>query len=167
MFSSVAERYFSVVVGSGRTFEKLSREDNSIVEIIVVHRSAVYVNLPFEFRPQGLPVALKDETQIVVFAPIGSHFVIDLHKPRVEIAVIAPIPDGLWMQPPARNLIDDFNGFLRGKRYVIHDRDPLCTEPSASCSIAGITPMRLPPRSPNLNAYADRFVCSIKSECLI
>ena len=86
MFSAVAERYFSVVVGSGRTLEKLLREDNSIVEIIVVHRFAVYVNLPFEFRPQGLPVALKDVTQIVAFTPRGSHFVIDLHKPRVEIA---------------------------------------------------------------------------------
>ncbi len=129
MSSAVAERYFSVVVvGSGRTFEKLSREDNSIVEIIVVHRSAVYVNLPFEFRPQGLPVALKDETQIVVFAPIGSHFVIDLPTRRVEIAGIASIPDGLRMRQLARNLNDDFNGLLRGKWYVIHDWDPLCTE---------------------------------------
>lgn len=134
MFGAVAERYFAVVVGSGRTLEKLLREDNNIVEIVVVHRSAVYVNLPFEFWPQGLPVALKDVTQIVAFALKGSHFVIDLHKPRVEIAAIAPIPDGLWMQQLARNPNDDFNGFLRGKRYVIHDRDPLCTEHSASCS---------------------------------
>ncbi len=58
MFSAVAERDFSVVVGSGRTFEKPLREDNSIVEIVVVHRSAVYVNLPFAFRPHGLPVVL-------------------------------------------------------------------------------------------------------------
>ncbi len=128
MFSPVAERYFCVVVGSGRTFEKLLREGNSIVEIIVVHRSAVYVNLPFEFRPQRLPVALKNVTQIVVFAPRGRHFVIGLPTRRVEIAGIASIPDGLRMRQLARNLNDDFNGFLREKRYVIHDRDPLCTE---------------------------------------
>lgn len=126
------------------------------------------MNLPFEFRPQGLPVACKDVTQIVAFAPIASHFVIDLHTRRVEIAGIAPIPDSLWMQPPARNLIDDFNGFLRAKRYVIHDRDPLCTKQFRELlQLAGITPVRRPPRSPNLNAYAERFVRSIMSECLI
>lgn len=128
MFSPVAERYFCVVAGSGRTFEKLLHEGNSIVEIIVVHRSAVYVNLRFEFRPQRLPVALKNVTQIVAFAPIGSHLVIDLPSRRVEIAGLAPIPDRRSMQQRARNLIDDFNGLLRGKWYVIHDWDPLCTE---------------------------------------
>lgn len=150
-----ADRSFSVVVGSGRTFEKLWREDNSIVERIVDHRSAVYVNLPFEFRPQGLPVALEEVTQIVGFAPLGSHFLIDLHPRRVEIAGIAPIPDGLWMQQLASNLIDDFNGYLRGTRYVIHDRDQLCAKHFRELpQRAGNTPLRLPPRSPNLNANA-------------
>ncbi len=80
---------------------------------------------------------------------------------------IAPIPDGLWMEQVARNLIDDFTGFLRGKRFVIHDRDPLFTR--AFCELlqsAGVTSVRLPPRSPDLNARAERFVLSIKSECL-
>jgi len=54
-------------------------------------------------------------------------FVIDLPTRKVEIAGIAPIPDGLWMQQVARNLIDGFSGFLRGKRFLIHDRDPLFT----------------------------------------
>ncbi|MEE8156171.1 MAG: hypothetical protein V3T53_14555 [Phycisphaerales bacterium] len=53
---------------------------------------------------------------------------IDFPTRRVEIAGIAPIADGLWMRQLARNLIADFDGFLRGKRYVIHDRDPLCTK---------------------------------------
>ena len=47
------------------------------------------------------------------------------------------------------------------------DRDPLYT--AAFCALlqsAGVTPIRLPPSSPNLNAYAERFVRSIKSECL-
>ena len=51
-------------------------------------------------------------------------FVIDLPTRRVEIAGIAPIPDGLWMLQVARNLIDGFSGFLRGKRFLIHDRGP-------------------------------------------
>ncbi len=66
-----------------------------------------------------------------------------------------------------RNLIDDVSGFLRGKGFLIHDRDPLYTrEFRALLCHAGVTSVRLPPRSPNLNAYAERFVLSIKSECL-
>ena len=47
-------------------------------------------------------------------------FVIDLSTRRVEIAGIAPVPIGLWMSQVARNLIDEFSGFLRGKGYRIH-----------------------------------------------
>ena len=94
-------------------------------------------------------------------------FVIDLPTRRVEIAGIAPIPDGLWMEQAARNLVDDFSGFLRGKRFLIHDRDPLFTRSFIEVlANAGVESVRLPARSPNLNAYAERFVLSIKSECL-
>ncbi len=94
-------------------------------------------------------------------------FVIDLSTRTVEIAGIAPIPDGLWMQQVARTLIDDFSGFLRGKRFLIHDRDPLYTsEFRELLQKGGVASVRIPPRSPNLNAYAERFVLSIKSECL-
>jgi len=94
-------------------------------------------------------------------------FVIDLPTRKVEIAGIAPIPDGLWMEQAARNLIDDFSGFLLKKRFLIHDRDPLFTRRFRELlQGAGVTSVRLPPRSPNLNAFAERFVLSIKSECL-
>ncbi len=94
-------------------------------------------------------------------------FVIDLPTRRVEIAGIAPIPDGLWMEQVARNLTDCIDGFLRGKRYLIHDRDPLYTKGFLDLlEGAGVRSSRLPARSPNLNAYAERFVLSIKSECL-
>ena len=94
-------------------------------------------------------------------------FVIDLSTRRVEIAGISPVPTGLWMSQVARNLIDEFSGFLRGKGYLIHDRDPLYTRDfRALLTKAGVKPVRLPPQSPNLNAYAERFVLSIKSECL-
>ena len=46
---------------------------------------------------------------------------------RVEIAGIAPVPNGLWMHQVPRNLIDEVGGFLRGKGFLIHDRDPLYT----------------------------------------
>jgi len=71
------------------------------------------------------------------------------------------------MQQVARNLIDSFDGFLVGKRYLIHDRDPLFTKEFRTIlRAAGIEAVRLPARSPNLNAWAERFVLSIKSECL-
>ncbi len=94
-------------------------------------------------------------------------FVIDLPTRRVEIAGIAPVPNGLWMHQVARNLIDEVGGFLQGKGFLIHDRDPLYTRKFRELlNQAGVTSVRLPPRSPNLNAYAERFVLSIKSECL-
>ena len=71
------------------------------------------------------------------------------------------------MQQIARNLTDVDTGFLNGGRYLIHDRDPLFTEAfRAHLSTAGVETVKLPARSPNLNAYAERFVRSIKSECL-
>ena len=85
----------------------------------------------------------------------------------MEIAGIAPVPNGLWMRQVARRLIDDLSGFLRGKRFLIHDRDPLYTRGFHEVlGYAGVAPVRLPPKSPNLNAYAERFVLSVKSECL-
>jgi len=56
---------------------------------------------------------------------------------------------------------------LKGKRYLIHDRDPLYTrEFLTMLADVGIESVKLPPRSPNLNAYAERFVRTIKESCL-
>jgi transposase InsO family protein len=50
---------------------------------------------------------------------------------------------------------------------AIHDRDPLFTDEFLSIlKAAGVESVKLPPRSPNLNAYAERFVRSIKESCL-
>jgi transposase InsO family protein len=94
-------------------------------------------------------------------------FFIDIASRSVHIAGITPHPDNRWMTQIARNVTDAENGFLRGKRYLILDRD---TKYSAEFRHAldreGIHLVRLPPRSPNLNAFAERFVRSIKTECL-
>jgi transposase InsO family protein len=94
-------------------------------------------------------------------------FVIDIASRTVEIAGIGRDPGGPWMAQMARNLVDADDGFLRGKRYVLIDRDPLYT--AAFREIlkgSGVKSVRLPAKSPNLNAFAERFVLSIKSECL-
>jgi transposase InsO family protein len=71
------------------------------------------------------------------------------------------------MEQIARNLLDADDGFLLGKRYLLLDRDPLYTKGfRAALKRGGVKVIRLPPRSPNLNAYAERFVLSIRTECL-
>src|SRR5579872_1599923 len=94
-------------------------------------------------------------------------FFIELSTRKVEIAGIASIANGLWMSQVGRNLTDAFDGILKGKRYLIHDRDPLFTsEFLKMLKEVGVESVKLPPRSPNLNAYAERFVRTIKESCL-
>jgi transposase InsO family protein len=94
-------------------------------------------------------------------------FVIDIASRKVEVAGVTSNPTGAWMRQIARNLLDAEGGFLMGKRHLLLDRDPLYTkEFRAALKKGGVTVIRLPPRSPNLNAYAERFVLSIRSECL-
>jgi len=93
--------------------------------------------------------------------------VIDLASRRVEIGGIVHEPTGAWMKQAVRNLIDAEEGFLRGKTHLIMDRDPVfSTDVRALLRSGDVAPVRLPARSPNLNAFAERFVLSIKSECL-
>ena len=80
-------------------------------------------------------------------------FLIDLSSRRVAIAGVTREANGLWMSQVARNLSDAAEGFLMGKRYLIHDRDPLFTaEFLEILQSAGVQAVKLPPSSPNLNA---------------
>ena len=93
--------------------------------------------------------------------------VIELSSRKVHIAGITPGPDGAFMMQVGRNLTDPLDGFLRGKRFLILDRDKkFTTEFRNLLEQAGTDVIRLPYRSPNLNAYVERFVLSSKSECL-
>ncbi|HEY5759015.1 MAG TPA: integrase core domain-containing protein [Steroidobacter sp.] len=93
-------------------------------------------------------------------------FILDLASRTVKIAGITPHPHEAWMVQMARNLTEAEEPFLRHTRFLIMDRD---TKYSAAFRAAltreRIEPIRLPPRSPNLNAYAERFVRSVKEEC--
>jgi transposase InsO family protein len=94
-------------------------------------------------------------------------FVIDLQTRRVHIGGVVRQAYGGWMAQVARNLTDGVDGFLIGKRYLIHDRDPVFSEEFRGVlAAAGVKCLRLPARSPDLNSVAERFVLSIKSECL-
>ena len=94
-------------------------------------------------------------------------FFIDIASRSVHIAGITSHPDNDWMTQVARNITDVDGGFLCGKRYLILDRDAKYSEGFRHLLVRdGIDVIRLPPRSPNLNAFAERFVRSVKEECL-
>jgi putative transposase len=94
-------------------------------------------------------------------------FAIELATRRVNIMGIVQEPYGKWMEQVARNATDGFSGFLLGKEYLIIDRDPRFTKEFRSIlNVSGVKIIRTPPRSPNLNAFAERFGQSIKEECL-
>ena len=76
-------------------------------------------------------------------------------------------PDEGWMLQMGRNLLDVEAGLLIDNSMLIMDRDTkYCAAFRAMLVREGIAVIRLPPQSPNLNAYAERFVRSIKEECL-
>jgi putative transposase len=94
-------------------------------------------------------------------------FFIDISSRAVNVAGITAHPDSRWMTQIARNVTDLNEGFLRRKRYLILDRDTKYCDAFRTILVReDIEVIRLPPRSPNLNAFAERFVRSIKSECL-
>lgn len=94
-------------------------------------------------------------------------FVMELKTRRVHFAACTPTLGDDFMKQIARNLTDPFDGFLKDKKYVLMDRDSnFSTAFRAVLEEADVQPVRLPPRSPNLNAHLERFHLSIKSECL-
>ncbi len=118
----------------------------------------------------GLAAADFFTVEVLTLAGLKRYFVffvIELQTRRVHLAGIHPQPGGAWVEQMARTLTDPVEGFLRTTRHLIHDRDPLYTRVVADIlTSGGVQPIRLPPKSPNLNAYAERFVRSIKEECL-
>ena len=94
-------------------------------------------------------------------------FFIHLESRRVDIAGVTVHPDERWMRQIARNMTMEGYGALRDCRYLLHDRDTKYTQSfRAIIASGGVEPLVLPARSPNLNAYAERWVRSVKEECL-
>jgi putative transposase len=108
--------------------------------------------------------------EVVTLRGLVTHYVLfflDLTSRTVKIAGVTAHPSETWMLQMVRDLTDPDEPFLRRTRFLIMDRD---TKYSAAFRAAltreRIAPIRLPPRSPNLNAFAERFVRSVKEECL-
>ena len=94
-------------------------------------------------------------------------FFIHLDSRRVDIAGITIHPDEPWMKQIARNATMEGCGVLRDCRYLLHDRGTKYTQAFRAIIASGqVKPLLLPACSPNLNAYAERWVRSVKEECL-
>ncbi len=94
-------------------------------------------------------------------------FVMHVATRRVHLAACTSTLGDSVMKQVARNLTDPFDGFLTDRKAVLMDRDAHFSAAfRAVLHEAGIQPVRLPPKSPNLNAHLERFHLSIKSECL-
>src|SRR5262245_47121311 len=94
-------------------------------------------------------------------------FFLHLETRRVTLAGMTRHPTEEWMRQIARNAMDEQSGCLQQHRYVLHDRDTkFCAEFRETLAAGGVKCLRLPPRSPNLNAFAERWVRSVTEECL-
>jgi transposase InsO family protein len=94
-------------------------------------------------------------------------FVLDLRTRRVHVAGSTPHPDDAFMVQAARCLTDAVDGFLVGYRALIFDRDRKWTQGFRRIMEGGgVRVVQTPIQAPNANAYAERFVRSIREECL-
>jgi transposase InsO family protein len=94
-------------------------------------------------------------------------FFIHLSSRKVHVAGVTPHPNAAWMTQIARNMTMADWSVLAPGQYLIHDRDgKYCPAFQQTIEAVGVKQIPLPPRSPNLNAYAERWIRSVKDEAL-
>ena len=94
-------------------------------------------------------------------------FFIHLESRRICLAGVTRQPDQEWMEQMARNVTMEETGFLAHCRYLLHDRDnKYCPSFRQMIEAEDVQTLALPPKSPNLNAFVERWVRSVNEECL-
>ena len=94
-------------------------------------------------------------------------FFMDIGSREVRCGGIVHNPDSNWTTQIARNMCDMWDGFLLGKRYLIHDRDPVFNKRfDMIFQSIGIEIKKLPPFTPMMNSRMENFIHAIKTECL-
>ena len=94
-------------------------------------------------------------------------FVVEVQRRDVHLVGITAHPTGAWVAQQARNLLMDLQEQAHRFGYLIRDRDTKFTAAFDSVfTAAGIDVVKIPPRAPRANAYAERWVRTVRSECL-
>ncbi len=94
-------------------------------------------------------------------------FVVEVERRRVHLAGITAHSTGERVTQQARNLLMDLDEPAHRFQYLIRDRDAKLTAAfDAVFTAVGIQAVKIPPRAPRANAYAERWVPTVRSECL-
>jgi transposase InsO family protein len=94
-------------------------------------------------------------------------FFVSLERRRVEFVASTTNPDGRWVAQQARNLMMQLADTKQRFRFLLHDRDSkFCFDFDAVFRSEGVRIIRTPVRAPNANAHAERWVGTLRRECL-